>query len=68
MSARMSLRRWMARLAFSFFIVAFALFWRGQKRWQSGAQDWQAALLMAGGVACVIAGAIGVRMRHERVE
>jgi hypothetical protein len=60
----MTLHAWMKRLTFSFFIVAFALFWRGQKAQQAGDQSHRPYLWMGGAVLCVIAGSVGVRMRH----
>ena len=60
----MSLRHWLARLGFSFLIIAFALFWRGQKQWQAGDHGVRPVLWMASAGACVALGIVGVRLRH----
>lgn len=60
----MTLHAWIKRLAFSFFIIAFALFWRGQKSLQAGDRSVRPYFWMGGSVVCVILGSIGVRLRH----
>ncbi len=61
----MSLQAWLKRLAFSLFIIAFALFWRGQKQIQAGDQSAGSYLWIVGAVVCVVLGSIGLRLRHQ---
>ena len=60
----MSVKAWLKRLGFSFFIIAFALFWRGQKQIQQGDRSVRPVVWMGAGVGCVILGSIGIRLRH----
>ncbi len=60
----MTPRAWLKRLAFSFLIIGFVLFWRGQKQIQSGDHSTSPYLWLSAAVACVVLGMIGVRLRH----
>lgn len=60
----MSLLAWLRRLTFSFFIVAFALFWRGQKQIQAGDESIRAYAWIVAAVISVVLGVIGLRLRH----
>lgn len=62
----MTPRDWLKRLAFSFLIVAFAMFWRGQKQLRAGDQSAEPYLWISGACACVVLGLAGVRLRHAR--
>lgn len=55
---------WLKRLAFSFLMIGFVLFWRGQKQIQGGSTGVQPYLWLLGAGICVILGLIGVRLRH----
>jgi len=54
------MRTWLARLSFSFLIVAFALAWQGYKTGGS-----RATVYYAGAAAAFAVGLIGVRERHR---
>ena len=61
-------RRWLQRLAFSFFVVAFFLAWDAYKRFiaHGGAvNDWRMVLEgIAAGMSMVL-GVLGLRERHR---
>jgi hypothetical protein len=63
----MSLHRWLARLSFSFFIVAFVLFWQEYQLTQINppASAITQILYTLAAVACLILGLIGTRIRHR---
>ncbi len=66
MSSIFSARRWLARLTYSFLIVAAVLAWRG---YQLGKTDGRLAagplLCFAGSVACGVLAGLGGRARRE---
>ena len=57
------MRKWLSRLAFSFFILGIVAAWEGRKVEQGGhnASVWYAAC-----IALVILGFLGVRERHRK--
>jgi hypothetical protein len=57
-------RDWMVRFTFSFFIVAFALFWHGQRQYAAGDKSWRSTAWMGAGIACVLMGVTALRLRH----
>ncbi len=63
----MSLHRWLARLSPSFFIVGFVLFWREYQFTQNNPPEPTStqALYLAGGIACLVMGLVGTRIRHR---
>lgn len=62
----MSLHAWLKRLAFPLFMIAFALFWRGQKELRAGDASLRPYLWISAAVVCVVVGSIGVRLRHAK--
>jgi len=63
----MTLSRWLARLSFSFFILAFVLFWEFYKSTQDNASASIATrtLYALSAIACLTLGLIGTRIRHR---
>ncbi len=62
------MRRWLARLAFSFMVLAAALAWEGHRarRGDRGpGQAWKAYACFAGAALCFGLGLRGVRERHR---
>jgi len=60
-------RRWLGRLSFSFFVVAFFLGWEGYKRHSSGiTDDWRTFLYFIAAATSLGLGFMGVRERHRR--
>jgi hypothetical protein len=61
------MNRWLARLSFSFFIVAVVLLWQWYKLSQhSGPRDsWRLSLYLIGAAAAAVLGLAGVRARHR---
>lgn len=62
----MTFREVHGRLAFSFLIVAFALFWMGQQRIREGDRSLGPQLQIAGAIVCVGLGVAGLKARHGR--
>jgi hypothetical protein len=62
------MRRWLARLSFSFFVIAAVLAWEGYKAGEAGAGPGagpRATLCTVGAVVAVGLGLLGVRERHR---
>ena len=59
------MRRWLARLGFSFVVLAFVLFWSAYQRSKTEATSARVILYVMGGAACAAAGMAGVRERHR---
>ena len=59
------MRWWLARLGFSFFVLAFVLFWSAYQRNKVEGPTARVVLYVAGGAACAAAGLAGVRERHR---
>ena len=63
-----AVNRWLARLSFSFFIIAAILFWEIYKTLdgrQREVSEWRIALYMIACVFAIVLGALGVRARHR---
>jgi hypothetical protein len=58
------MRRWLARLSFSFFILAAVLAWEAYKANGAGAGA-RRTLYAVGAVVCLGLGLVGVRERHR---
>jgi hypothetical protein len=58
------MRQWLARLSFSFFIIAAVLAWEAYKATAVGANG-RASLCTVGAVVAVGLGLLGVRERHR---
>ena len=61
-------RRWLARLSFSFLIIAFFLAWEGYKRYQAtGSQgiDWHILLYWFAAALSVVLAFVGISERHR---
>jgi hypothetical protein len=58
------MRRWLARLAFSFFVIAAVLAWEAYKASARGASA-RASLCALGAAAAAGLGFLGVRERHR---
>lgn len=62
------MRKWLARLSFSFIVVAAVLAWEGWRirRGDRGpGREWQAYACIAGAAICFGLGLRGVRERHR---
>jgi hypothetical protein len=57
------MRNWLARLSYSFIIVAAVLLWQASKL--PVADRGRKTLYYAGAVVCILLGAMGVRARHR---
>ncbi len=65
------MRRWWARLAFSFIVVALVLAWEGYRthRGDRGpGQQWKTYAFFAGAALCFGVGLRGMRERHRMEE
>ena len=62
---RWSMRWWLARLAFSFLIVALVVGYAGYKAQQRG-EGTRATIMMLGAAAGIALGIAGLRARHRR--
>ena len=64
------MQKWLARLAFSFFIVGAALAWEGYRslhgRGGAPVDRTRAAFMLAGAAMCAALGGAGIRARHRR--
>ena len=61
-------QKWLARLAFSFFIVGAALAWEGYRSYGGRGvpiDRTRASLMFAGAAMCAVLGGAGVRARHR---
>jgi hypothetical protein len=62
------MQRWLARLSFSFFIVAAVLLWEA---WQCatgrrpGTPQWRMTLYLIAAMLAMALGAMGIRARHR---
>jgi hypothetical protein len=65
MPTEATMRRWLARLSFSFLALAFVLAWQGWRHSSAGAEGWRVAALYLGAALCLAAGLAGVRERHR---
>ena len=59
------MRRWLARLAFSFFILAAVLAWEGYRASKYGGDQGRAVLFLLAAALSVLLGLAGVRERHR---
>ena len=57
-------RRWLGRLSFSFFVIAFFLAWEGYKRYTDGAIDGRMVMCFIVSALSSVLGFVGVRERH----
>jgi hypothetical protein len=57
------MHKWLARLSYSFIIVAAVLLWQGSKLAPS--QGMKRTLCYGGALVCIVLGAMGVRARHR---
>jgi hypothetical protein len=57
------MRRWLARLSYSFIIIAAVLLWQASKL--PVAEHGRQNLYYLGALICIVLGAIGVRARHR---
>ena len=57
------MRKWLARLSYSFIIVAAVLLWQASKL--PAAERGRQTLYYAGALICIVLGAMGVRARHR---
>jgi hypothetical protein len=61
-------QKWLARLAFSFFIVGAALAWEGYRALNGRGvptDRTRAALMLSGAAMCAVLGGAGIRARHR---
>jgi cytochrome c oxidase assembly factor CtaG len=61
--------RWLARLSFSFFIIAAVLFWEMYKISQGErgpVPTWRIGVYVVGCLLAIVLGALGVRARHRQ--
>jgi len=61
-------QRWLARLSFSFFIIAAVIFWEIYKISQGARGDipaWRVGLYLIGLLLAVSLGSLGIRARHR---
>jgi hypothetical protein len=59
------MRRWLARLSFPFFILAFVLAWQAWRRSQEGTGGWQVTAMYLGAALLAGMALAGVRERHR---
>lgn len=59
------MRRWLARLSFSFLVLGFVLAWQGYRLGQREGESSRVTACYVGAAACVAAGLAGVRERHR---
>lgn len=59
------MNRWLARFAFSFFVVAAALAWEGYRGMQRGRPAWQGVVTGFAVSAAVALGVVGTREKHR---
>jgi hypothetical protein len=59
------MRRWLARLSFPFFILAFVLAWQAWRRSQEGANGWRVTVMYLGAALLVGMALAGARERHR---
>ncbi len=57
------MRRWLARLSFSFFILAAVLAWEAYRA--RDGSTWRPLLFLVAAMLCVLLGLAGVRERHK---
>jgi len=61
-------RRWLARLSFSFLVIAFFLAWEGYKRYQatgSHGLEWHALLYWISAALSSVLAFVGISERHR---
>lgn len=57
------MRRWLARLTFSFFILAAVFAWEAYRA--RDGHEWRPILYLLAAMLCVLLGLAGVRERHR---
>ncbi len=65
------MRKWLARLSFSFIIVAAVLAWEAYRTRRGDrvpGREWQAYALIAGAAVCFGLGLRGIRDRHRLLD
>ena len=61
----MIMRKWLARLSVSFFVIAFVLVWQGYKLSQAEGHSPRVVAAYLGAAVSAAAGLAGVRERHR---
>jgi len=59
------MRRWLARLAFSFIILAAVLAWEGYKASKLPDRPYKMFAYFAGAGVCAVVGFLGIKERHR---
>jgi hypothetical protein len=59
------MRRWLARLSFPCFILAFVLAWQAWRRSQEGVDGWQVTVMYLGAALLAGMALAGARERHR---
>lgn len=62
------MRRWLARLSFSFIILALVLGWDAYRSWRGYTEPrapWRIGVQFAGAAVCLVLGFVGVAQRHR---
>jgi len=59
------MQRWLARLSFSFIILAAVFAWEGYKASKSPDKQSATFAYFAGAGACAVLGLVGIRERHR---
>lgn len=62
------MQKWLARLAFSFFILAAVLAWEGYRSYHGRGVPLdraRAAWMLGGAAMCAVLGGAGIRARHH---
>jgi hypothetical protein len=60
------MHKWLARLSYSFFIVAAVLLWEASKL--GPGERWRLTVYVLGAVVCIALCAAGIRARHRDVD
>ena len=58
-------KRWLVRLAMSFFIIAAVLLWEAYRGAQRGLETWRITLDLVGAAAAIALGVAGTREKHR---
>jgi hypothetical protein len=59
------MNRWLARFAFSFFVIAVVLAWSGYQALEQHAPLWRAVVDLFAAAAAITMGVIGTRAKHS---